>query len=260
MHKTMKKIIASLAAVALAAALCCAFVSAAETSGTGPADTNVAQGKTYTTTTAAYGDDENAFYLDEAGIKLPDGIIGDKVPWSADAYVKLAKAAEGTDAFSSVVIDLEQTYTLSRFAVNYYAGENGGVYYPLDAKAYFSDHKTTWTPVPGTLTGLGETGGGGLGTKPEGEYYGEAVFDPSVEVTARYLKFELHPSQREGGANNDIYVSELQVFVTSAAGDSSSAASDTSSTPPTADRGFFAAAVLAFVAVTGAAAIIGKRA
>lgn len=44
MHKTMKKIIASLAAVALAAALCCAFVSAAETSGTGPADTNVAQG------------------------------------------------------------------------------------------------------------------------------------------------------------------------------------------------------------------------
>ena len=104
MHKTMKKIIASLAAVALAAALCCAFVSAAETSGTGPADTNVAQGKTYTTTTAAYGDDENAFYLDEAGIKLTDGIIGDKVPWSADAYVKLAKAAEGTDAFSSVVI------------------------------------------------------------------------------------------------------------------------------------------------------------
>lgn len=101
----MKKIIASLAAVALAAALCCAFVSAAETSGTGPADTNVAQGKTYTTTTAAYGDDENAFYLDEAGIKLTDGIIGDKVPWSADAYVKLAKAAEGTDAFSSVVID-----------------------------------------------------------------------------------------------------------------------------------------------------------
>lgn len=76
----MKKIIASLAAVALAAALCCAFVSAAETSGTGPADTNVAQGKTYTTTTAAYGDDENAFYLDEAGIKLTDGIIGDKVP------------------------------------------------------------------------------------------------------------------------------------------------------------------------------------
>ena len=147
MHKTMKKIIASLAAVALAcgALLCVRLCCGNERHGRGQYR-NVAQGKTYTTTTAAYGDDENAFYLDEAGIKVyPDCIIGDKVPWSADAYVKLAKAAEGTDAFSSVVIDLEQTYTLSRFAVNYYAGENGGVYYPLDVKVYISDDKTTWT-------------------------------------------------------------------------------------------------------------------
>ena len=123
----MKRIIASLVVVALAAAFGCAFVSAAETSGTQTPDVNVAQGKSYTTTTAAYGEGENAYYQDKAGTKLTDGVIGDKTPWSADVFVKLAKPSEGTDAFSSVVIDLEKTYTLARFSVNYYAGENGGV-------------------------------------------------------------------------------------------------------------------------------------
>ena len=255
----MKRIIASLVVVALAAAFGCAFVSAAETSGTQTTDVNVAQGKSYTTTTAAYGEGENAYYQDKAGTKLPDGVIGDKTPWSADVFVKLAKPSEGTDAFSSVVIDLEKTYTLARFSVNYYAGENGGVDYPLDVKVYTSDDKQTWTPVSGTLTGLGETADGGLGTKPEGEYFGEAVFDPSVDARGRYVKVELYPSQREGGAYNDIYVSEIRAFGSLAGADESSAASSETSTPSTADRGVFAAAVLALVAVTGAAAIIGKR-
>ena len=30
-----------------------------------------------------------------------DVVIGDKTPWSADVFVKLAKPSEGTDAFSS---------------------------------------------------------------------------------------------------------------------------------------------------------------
>ena len=255
----MKRIIASLVVVALAAAFGCAFVSAAETSGTQTTDVNVAQGKSYTTTTAAYGEGENAYYQDKAGTKLTDGVIGDKTPWSADVFVKLAKPSEGTDAFSSVVIDLEKTYTLARFSVNYYAGENGGVYYPLDVKVYTSDDKQTWTPVSGTLAGLGETADGGLGTKPEGEYFGEAVFDPSVDARGRYVKVELYPSQREGGAYNDIYVSEIRAFGSLAGDDESSAASSETSPPSTADRGVCAAAVLALVAVTGAAALIGKR-
>ena len=233
----MKRIIASLVVVALAAAFGCAFVSAAETSGTQTTDVNVAQGKSYTTTTAAYGEGENAYYQDKAGAKLTDGVIGDKTPWSADVFVKLAKPSEGTDAFSSVVIDLEKTYTLARFSVNYYAGENGGVYYPLDVKVYTSDDKQTWTPVSGTLTGLGETADGGLGTKPEGEYFGEAVFDPSVDARGRYVKVELYPSQREGGAYNDIYVSEIRAFGSLAGADESSATSSETSTPSTADPG-----------------------
>ena len=64
---------------------------------------------------------------------------------------------------------------------------------------------------------------------------------------------------REGGAYNDIYVSEIRAFGSLAGADESSAASSETSTPSTADRGVFAAAVLALVAVTGAAAIIGKR-
>ena len=52
---------------------------------------------------------------------------------AADAFVP---APQPVSCLLYTSIDLEQIYTLSRFAVNYYAGENGGVYYPLDVKVY----------------------------------------------------------------------------------------------------------------------------
>ena len=255
----MKKFLATFLAVALAAVACCVFVSAE--------DTNIAQGKTYTTLGIYLLEtDTQPIYIDEEGKTLTDGVKATEgLAYQDPLWVGFnmnSPDAQENGGVCEVEINLGGDAKVSGFAVEVYLPETAGagISAPSKVEFFYSADGEEWTSA-------------GEGTLTENGSQSVVALDLDAAVDAKYVKAELVPT-------GWLFISEIEVTGTMGAGttdeseteseaassaapvESSAAATSSaaSSTPPTSDAGILAVVVLAAVAVIGAAVVVKKRA
>ncbi len=197
----MKKTLAMVLAVALVASLCCVLFVSAE-------DTNLAAGKSYTTTAIFEEVPGTQNWPDEGGVTLTDGA---KAPADASyddpAWVGFNANSpdydKSEDALgATALIDLEAAADLSKVVFQVYGGA-AGISVPHTIKIY--------TSVDGETYELA----GSLEQDPTEAPAGINEYEVAVDATARYVKVSL-------GLYGWGFVSEIEVFGTAASTDAPS--------------------------------------
>lgn len=235
-----------------------------EESSAAPAPTvikNVAEGKPYTGAEPSTHPN-NARY----NAKLTDGNAKDSLSdlaegdWFAFYYNDGAEGINAPDKVGTLVIDLEEVFSVSSVNVNTFVGKMWGIKPPESIKVEYSEDGKTYSVLEEKTF-----------TEPEGEDEVDKVelveFKGAEEVNARYIKVTVKL--------NGIFafLNEVQVMaeVPADGGATEPSTSDnstestpapegsTSTPPPTGDKGVLFLAVLAAVAVAGAAVAVKVR-
>ncbi len=192
----MKKTLAMVLAVALVSALCCVlFVSAEET--------NLAAGKSYTTTAIFEETPGVQNWPDEEGKTLTDGAkAAADGGFSDPAWVGFNKQSPDYDASDNgsgavTLIDLGAVADLSSLKLQAYGGE-AGISVPY------------WVNVYASVDGENYEYAGSLDTKPDNATKGINAFTVELNGTAQYVKVCLY-------GYGWIFVDELEIYGTAAA-------------------------------------------
>ena len=234
-------------------------------SSTTPAPTvikNVAEGKTYTGAEPSTHP-SNARY----NAKLTDGVAKDSLSdlaegdWFAFYFNEGAEGINAPDKVGTFVVDLEEVFSVSSVKINTFVGKMWGIVPPESIAVEYSEDGETYTMLEEKAF-----------TAPEGEGDIDKVefveFKGAEEVNARYIKVTVKL------AGIFAFLNEIQVMGAVPAGDdpapetssssaptdsSSEAGASNSSAPTTGDAGILGLAVLAAVALAGAAVAVKIR-
>lgn len=234
-------------------------------SSTAPAPTvskNVAEGKSYTGAEPSTHP-SNARY----NANLTDGVAKDSLndlaegDWFAFYHNDGAEGINAPDKVGTLVIDLEEVFSVSSVKINTFVGSMWGIKPPESIKVEYSEDGETYTTLEEKAF-----------TAPEGEGDIDKVelveFKGAEEVDARYIKVTVKL--------NGIFafLNEIQVMGAVPADEGSTTEPSTpdnstestpapegpTSTPPsTGDTGLLGLAVLAAVALAGAAVAVKVR-
>ncbi|HOJ48723.1 MAG TPA: discoidin domain-containing protein [Bacillota bacterium] len=218
-----KKIIAVIVAALMIIPLCGVLSSAAET--------NIAQGKSYTYTGKYVDGSGKVLYPDATGKELTDGIMGstkDDCSYLKDHWVGLNWKGENTECNSQtwnkdttisinyITVDLASVQSSLTKFVLYATQFADGVDKPKSVEVFVSSNGTDYTSV-GTATETKFVDAEVAG-KPEYGIYAYTV-TAATAASARYVKFKV----THGGAWT--HVSEVEVYQSDAPATSSSTSS-----------------------------------
>jgi len=190
----MKKILVTLLAVAMVASLCGMMFVSAE-------DTNLAAGKSYTTT-AIYETDGVQNWPDENGITLTDGVkAASDASYEDPSWVGFNKQSADYDGseggFGAVtIIDLGAVADLSKLSFQAFGGA-AGISVPY------------WLNLYTSVDGQEYTQAGYLQIDTDAAVAGVNAYEMSFEATAQYVKICLY-------GYGWIFIDEFEVFGTAA--------------------------------------------
>lgn len=205
-----KKIIAVFVAALLVIPLFCIFTSAAET--------NIAQGKSYTFTGKYVDSNQKVLYPDASGKELTDGVMGstkEDCAYSKDIWVGLNWKGENTECNSQswnkdttisinyITVDLAAVKSsLTRFVL-YATQYSDGVDKPKSVEVFVSSDGNNYNSV-GTATETKFVDAENSSNPTYGIY--AYTVAPSTAASARYVKFKITHS------GPWTHVSEVEVY------------------------------------------------
>ena len=192
----MKKTLAMFLALAMVSALCGMLFVSAE-------DTNLAAGKSYTTT-AIFTTDGVQNWPDEDGITLTDGIKAASDAGYADpSWVGFNKQSSDYDASeggfgATTIIDLGASSDLSKIAFQAWGGD-AGISVPYWMNLYVSADGETYTSA------------GYLEINTDAATAGVNAYEMDLDVTAQYVKICLY-------GYGWIFIDEFEIYGSAAVG------------------------------------------
>ncbi len=162
---------------------------------------NLATGKSYITS-EIYGTDGTPLYPDENGITLTDGkVAASDCKFSDTAFVGFNCNSEDyvSSGYSSITVDLGDTYWVNKFSVNTATCMNAdaGIYAPSKISAYVSADGADWV-LAGSAVPADDSSVGIIDT----------VITLDTGVSARYVQFRIVAAE----GKNWMFVSEVEVF------------------------------------------------
>ena len=205
----MKKTLAMVLALALVSALCGMLFVSAE-------DTNLAAGKSYTTT-AIFTTDGVQNWPDEDGVTLTDGIkAASDAGYDDPSWVGFNKQSSDYDASeggfgATTVIDLGASSDLSKLAFQAWGGD-AGISVPYWVNLYVSADGETYTQA------------GYLEINPDNAAAGVNAYEMDLDVTAQYVKVCFY-------GYGWIFIDEIEIYGSAAAAGGDEPSDDPSDEP-----------------------------
>lgn len=237
---------------------------------------NVAEGKKYTGAEPSTHPN-NVRY----NAKLTDGVAKDSLSdlvegdWFAFYYNDGAEGINAPDKVGTIVVDLEEVYTVSSVKINTFVGNMWGIVPPESIKVEYSEDGETYTVLDEKSFTAPEKEKGEDGKEIEVDKVEFVEFKGEADVDARYIKVTVKlngifaflneiqvmgavPAEGDDPSTGSTDTPSESAPATST-GSTASTGSTGSTNPPTGDAGILGLAILATVALAGAVVAVKVR-